>query len=129
MGAKVVMVGLDPDVVDFSDPAYAAFPGLNATVLRDALEKDRQALVSEGFDAVYSFWDTSERAQHKFIEDLENHHPDAVMIGAGVRFNPSLTVLFETLINLVRQHAPQARLCFNSGPYDTAVAVARQTTF
>ena len=37
MAKRVMMVGLEPDVVDFGDPAYAAFPGLNATVLREAL--------------------------------------------------------------------------------------------
>ena len=58
---------------------------------------------------------------------LVKYKPDAVMIGAGVRFNPALTTLFEMLVNLVRDHAPQARLCFNSGPYDTADAVERQT--
>ncbi len=127
MTKTVVMMGLDPTVVDYSDPAYANFPGLNADVLAAALEKDRQALVAKGYEAIWSLWDKSEGAQQKFIEDLLKYKPDAVMIGAGVRFNPALTALFETLVNLVRDHAPQARLCFNSGPYDTADAVERQT--
>ena len=66
------------------------------------------------------------RTGTKFIDDLRTHKPDCVMIGAGVRLNPKLTGLFEQLVNLVRQHAPQSRLCFNSGPYDTAKAVERQ---
>jgi hypothetical protein len=127
MTKTVVMIGLDPKVVDYSDPAYANFPGLNADVLATALEQDRQALVAKGYEAIWSLWDKSENAQDKFIEDLLKYQPDAVMIGAGVRFNPALTVLFEILVNLVRDHAPQARLCFNSGPYDTADAVERQT--
>jgi len=39
------MVGLESDVVDYSDPAYAIFPGINAKLLREALEKDRAAVV------------------------------------------------------------------------------------
>jgi hypothetical protein len=124
MVKHVVMTGLEPDVVDYSDPAYA--PGLDAKVLREALEKDRAALIARGYDAIWSYWDNSEGAEKKFIDNLRTHKPDCVMIGAGVRLNPKLTGLFEQLVNLVRQHAPQARLCFNSGPYDTAKAVERQ---
>ena len=126
MARHVVMVGLEPGVVDYSDPAYAAFTGLNAKVLREALEKDRAALVALGYDAIWSFWDKSEGAETKFIDNLRTHKPDCVMIGAGVRLNPKLTGLFEQLVNLVRRHAPQSRLCFNSGPFDTAKAVERQ---
>ena len=124
---RVVMIGLDPAVVDFADPAYAKFPGLDAGILAAALERDRQALLDRGYEAVYSFWDKSEGAERAVTTDLQRHRPDCVMIGAGVRFNPALTPLFERLVNLVREHAPQARLCFNSGPYDTADAVERQT--
>jgi hypothetical protein len=101
MGKRVVMVGLEPDVVD-----YSQYAGLNAKVLREALEKDRAALVAQGYDG----------AETKFIDNLRTQKPDCVMIGAGVRLNPKLTGLFEQLVNLVRQHAPQSRLCFNSGP-------------
>jgi hypothetical protein len=121
MAKHVVMVGLEPDVVD-----YSQYAGLNAKVLREALEKDRAALVAQGYDAIWSFWDDSEGAETKFIDNLRTQKPDCVMIGAGVRLNPKLTGLFEQLVNLVRQHAPQSRLCFNSGPYDTAKAVQRQ---
>jgi hypothetical protein len=35
------------------------------------------------------------------------------------------TVLFEKLVNIVHDHAPHARLCFNTKPTDTAEAVQR----
>jgi hypothetical protein len=47
------------------------------------------------------------------------------MIGAGVRANPSNLLLFEKLINVVHEHAPQAKICFNTVPSDTADAVKR----
>jgi hypothetical protein len=74
--------------------------------LREALEKDRAALLAKGYDAIWSFWDNSEGAETHFIDNLRTHKPDCVMIGAGVRLNPKLTGLFEQLVNLVRQHAP-----------------------
>jgi hypothetical protein len=126
MANRVVMIGLEPDVVDFSDPAYTAIRGLNAAKLRAALEKDRAALVAQGYDAIWSFWDNGAGAETKFIDALRTHKPDCVMIGAGVRLNPRLTSLFEQLVNLVREHAPQSKFCFNSAPYDTAQAVKRQ---
>jgi hypothetical protein len=55
----------EPDVVDYDDPAYAIFPGLNAKLLREALEKDRAALVAQGYDAIWSFSDQSEGTEMK----------------------------------------------------------------
>src|ERR1035437_8033326 len=43
----------------------------------------------------------------------------------GVRTIPSHFILFERLINVVHEHAPQAKLCFNTKPSDTAEAVQR----
>jgi len=36
-------------------------------------------------------------------------------------------LLFEKLINLVHEHAPGAKICFNTTPADTAEAVQRWT--
>ena len=70
MAKRVVMIGLEPDVVDYGDPAYAAFPGLTAQVLREALEKDRAALAALGYDAIWSLWDKTDGAEAKFIDSL-----------------------------------------------------------
>jgi hypothetical protein len=56
---------------------------------------------------------------------LKQQRFDCILIGAGVRTNPSNFLLFEKLINVVHEHAPQARLCFNILPSDTAAAVRR----
>ena len=47
------------------------------------------------------------------------------MIGAGVRANPSNFILFEKLVNVVHEHAPQAKICFNQMPADIGQAVQR----
>lgn len=51
--------------------------------------------------------------------------PDAVMIGAGVRLEPSLSWLLELLVNAVIEAAPAAKLCFNEDPEAMATAVRR----
>ena len=56
---------------------------------------------------------------------LKQKRFDCILIGAGVRANPSNFLLFEKLINVVHEHAPQAKLCFNTLPSDTAAAVKR----
>ncbi len=47
------------------------------------------------------------------------------MIGAGLREPRERLLLFEKMLNLVHSLAPQARICFNTTPADTAEAVQR----
>ena len=53
---------------------------------------------------------------------------DIVLIGNGVRGNAKFTELFEHLVNVVHQSAPQARLAFNADPPSTLAALRRNTT-
>jgi hypothetical protein len=58
-----------------------------------------------------------------FVRDrLRQKQFDCILIGAGVRTIPKYFILFEKLINVVHEHAPQAKLCFNTKPSDTAEA-------
>ena len=43
----------------------------------------------------------------------------------GIRVPPPQFSLFEKLINVIHKGAPQAKLCFNTNPGDTADAVLR----
>jgi hypothetical protein len=47
------------------------------------------------------------------------------VIGGGIRVPAKSLLLFETLINVVRQAAPGASIAFNTRPEDTADAAAR----
>ena len=69
--------------------------------------------------------DFGETAEAVVRRQLQQERYDCVMIGAGVRKNTNNFILFEKLINVVHEHAPQARLCFNTLPSDTAAAVQR----
>ena len=51
---------------------------------------------------------------------------DVLVIGAGLRVLPPMAQHFERLMNAIREHAPGARLAFNTNPDDTAEAAERQ---
>jgi len=120
---SVLVVGLDPTLIDFSDPGYP--PGMDATKVFAGIKSSEDLLSSLGYDVQTCMTDFGETAEEVVESQLKQKPWDCVMIGAGVRTNPSNFILFEKLINVVHEHAPQARLCFNTLPSDTAAAVKR----
>jgi hypothetical protein len=48
-----------------------------------------------------------------------------VLIGAGVRKDDDQFLVFEMLVNVVHEFAPQARIAFNTGPTDSDSAIQR----
>lgn len=50
---------------------------------------------------------------------------ECVVVGGGLRKDEDQIGLFEQVINLVRRHAPDAAIAFNSTPSDTFDAAAR----
>jgi hypothetical protein len=69
--------------------------------------------------------DLGETAEEVVRDRLSQKQFNCILIGAGVRTIPKYFILFEKLINVVHEHAPQAKLCFNTKPSDTAEAVQR----
>jgi hypothetical protein len=122
---SVLVIGLQPTLIDFSAPDYAAFPGLDAAKVLAALKADEDRLTSLGYDVQVCLTDFGETAEAVVLDHLKRKRFDCVLIGAGVRTIPRNFILFEKLINVVHEHAPQVRLCFNTKPSDTAEAVQR----
>jgi hypothetical protein len=120
---SVLVVGLDPTLIDFSTPGYA--PGMNAAKVLAGIKSSEDELTRLGYSVHTCLTDFGETAEAVVESQLKQKQFDCVMIGAGVRTNPSNLLLFEKLINVVHEHAPQARLCFNQLPSDTAEAVKR----
>jgi hypothetical protein len=122
---KAIMVlGLEPTLLDFSDPALAN-RGIDAATIRAALERDTATLIALGHAAELCLTDTGETAEAVVRARLLDKAFDFVVIGAGIRTVPRYFLLFEKLINVVHEHAPRARICFNTKPDDTAEAVSR----
>lgn len=116
----VLLIGLDPAVVD-----YAKWPGLTPEKLQAALEADARRMDEAGFAAQLCFIDHGETAAATVEAALARTVFDVILIGAGVRTDPAEFRLFEQLINVVHKKAPGARICFNTGPTDSLDAVKR----
>jgi hypothetical protein len=122
---SVLVVGFEPTLLDFSSPEFSAFPGLDAAKVLTALKADEARLKDLGCDVDLCLIDLGETAETVVRDRLRREQFDCILIGAGVRTIPSHFILFERLINLCHAHAPQAKLCFNTNPGDTAEAVQR----
>jgi len=122
---SVLSVGLQPQLINFADPAYAAYPGMTAEKVQGGLDKDIAALNAMGYDAKLCLTDFGETAEAVIRSTLQQKPYDCVVIGAGLRTIDKNFLLFEKVLNVVHEHAPQARICFNTGPFDTAEAVKR----
>jgi hypothetical protein len=122
---NVLLVGLEPHLINFSDPAYAAFPGLTAEKVLGSLNADAAELNELGYDTTLCLVDFGETAEAVLSSQLKSKSFDCGLVGAGVRKIEPNFLLFEKLINIIHQHGPQARICFNTNPADTAEAVQR----
>ena len=121
--ARVLLVGLDPDIVDYTK---SPVPGLTAAKVRAAVESDTVKLETLGYSVKSLYVDDGKTAESVLTDALTTSTYDCIMIGAGLRIVPPYYLLFEKLINIVHRLAPTStKLCFNSNPADTAEAVKR----
>lgn len=115
-----LLIGLDPRVVD-----YDRWPGLTRDKLESAIGADEAKLKDLGRDVFVCFVDRGETAEEVVAEALARRSYDCIVVGAGVRKDDALFLLFEKLINVIHRQAPTAVICFNTGPTDTTAAVQR----
>jgi hypothetical protein len=121
--AHVLLVGLEPDIVDYSK---SPVPGLTAAKVRAAVDADSAKLESLGYSVKSLYVDDGKTAEATLTKALESGAYDCIMIGAGLRIVPPYFLLFEKLINVIHRHVPAStKLCFNTNPTDTADAVQR----
>src|SRR5262245_35306655 len=78
---RVVLVGYDPETVDFSDPALP--PGVNAEKIRAAIEVARQQFAEHGWEADVVLVRPDETAGRTVESRLASKNYDCVVIGAG----------------------------------------------
>jgi hypothetical protein len=122
---SVVIIGLDPSLIDFSSPDFAAFPGLTAEKVSAGITAAEEGLRALGYDARHCLIDFGKTAEAVVTAELQKHRFDCILIGAGVRDVPSDLILFEKLINVIHEQAPDSRICFNTNPSDTLAALRR----
>ena len=113
---NILLVGWPPNVVD-----YDKWPGLTPVKLLAGLERDR--LISLGYEAKLGLIGSADTAGCAVTELLSENAYDCVLVGAGVRTVDDYIFLSEELINHIHRCAPTAKVCFNTGPFDSVDAV------
>jgi hypothetical protein len=120
---RILLVGYDPDAVDFSDPALP--PGMTVEKIRAGIAAALKQLAARGWEADVGFIRPDETAGPTVERLLASTSYDCVVIGAGVRLPPRRVAVFEAVINPVHKAAPDAAIAFNTTPEDSADAAAR----
>jgi len=122
---RVLIIGLDPSLIDFSSAEFTAFPGLNAEKMLAGITAAEADLKTLGYDAEHCLIDFGQTAEVVVTSELQKSQFECILIGAGVRAVPRNFVLFEKLINIVHKLAPNSKVCFNTNPSDTLDAFRR----
>ena len=120
---RVLLVGYDPEAVDYSDPALP--PGMNAAKIFAGVEVALKQMADRGWEAEVCYIRPDRTAGPAVERALAAKPYDCVVIGAGVRLPPKSLTLFEAIVNAIRRAAPAAAIAFNTRPDDTADAAAR----
>jgi len=121
---RILFVGQKPETVDFSDPSLP--PGFDAAKINAGIAAAMVKIEERGWEGD-SCMITPDAAGSAMLRKALGGDPyDCVVIGGGLRLPPQSLFLFETVVNVVHQAAPNATIAFNTRPEDTADAAARQ---
>jgi len=120
MAKRILAIGIEPGSAD-----YSAFPQLTPELVRNYIEAQLLRLRDLGFEVTSCLIDLDETAEAAVTAALRDERFDCIVIGAGLREPKPRLVLFEKVLNLVHRLAPEAAICFNTTPEDTAEAVLR----
>ena len=120
---RVLLVGYDPETVDFSDPALP--PGMTVEKVHAGIAVAMRQFAERGWEADVGYLQPDETAGPTVERQLASKNYDCVVIGAGVRLPPRSLRLFEAVINAIHKGAPGAAIAFNTRPEDSADAAAR----
>src|SRR3954471_8915004 len=102
--ARVLLLGLDPETVDYSDPALPR--GMTAEKVHAGIAVAMKQFAERGWEADVCLISTDETAGPAVECQLAPKSCDCVVIGGGVRLPLSGLQLFEVVINAVRKAAP-----------------------
>ena len=120
---RILLLGLDPETVDFSDPALP--PGMSVEKVHAGIAVATKQFADHGWESDVGYIRPDETAGPAVERQLRSAKYDCVVIGAGVRLPPRNLALLDVVINAVRKAAPDAAIAFNTRPDDSAAAAAR----
>ena len=120
---RVLLVGYDPETVDYSNPALP--PGMNSEKIRAGIVLMLKQMTDRGWEGDLCFIRPDETAGQTVERHLASANYACVVIGAGVRLPPQGLEVFEAVVNAIHRGAPGAAIAFNRRPEDSADAAAR----
>ncbi|OKO86924.1 hypothetical protein [Bradyrhizobium sp. AS23.2] len=120
MAKRVLAIGIEPGNVD-----YSAIPQFTPELVRGYIEAQLLRLRDLGYEVTSCLIDLDATAEASVAAALREASFDCIVIGAGLREPKERLLLFEKVLNLVHRLAPNAAICFNTTPADTAEAVQR----
>jgi hypothetical protein len=121
--SRILLLGLDPETVDFSDPALP--PGMTAEKVHAGIAVALKQFTDRGWESDVGFILPDESAGLTVERQLRSTNYDCVVVGAGLRLPPRNLALFEVVINTIRKVAPGAAIAFNTRPDDSGDAAVR----
>ena len=120
---RILLLGLDPETVDYSDPALP--PGMTAEKVRAGIAVALKGFAEHGWESDVCYIRPDETAGPTVERQLRSTNYDCAVVGGGVRLPPRNLALFEVVINAIRKTAPGVAIAFNTRPDDSADAAAR----
>jgi hypothetical protein len=116
---RVLVIGLDayrvPGPWD-PEPVVAAIAESTARFVEQGIDVENCLIGLDGSDDIEAVVTAALRAGPW----------ECVLVGGGIRKRDDLLELFETIVNLVHQHAPDAAIAFNRTPSDIVEAATRR---
>jgi hypothetical protein len=114
--APVLLIGLDPRKIAGFDPAPVEL----------AIAMGQKRFDDAGIEIDTCLVEIDDAARAIIANALQAKPYGVVVIGGGIRKPDDLVELFEDVIDLIRRHAPQATIAFNTNPITSLDAAKRR---
>lgn len=119
---RVLLIGLEPEAVDTSDPDLP--PGITHEKIAAGIATALATMRERGWHGAFCSLLPDDSAAETIRTTLAERW-DCIVIGAGIRVPSKGLDLFERVINAVHEGAPGTPIAFNTNPENTADAAAR----
>ncbi|MFC0219794.1 hypothetical protein ACFFJ7_15470 [Pseudochelatococcus lubricantis] len=110
----ILVIGYDPDSVDYSDPGTPA--GLDKEKVWAGTLESLKRIRDYGWQATQCMVKPDRTAADIVSQALSATRYDCIVIGGGVRLSHKSVPVFEIIVDTVRRLAPGIPLAFNEGP-------------
>ena len=114
--APVLLIGLDPRTI----------PGFDPAPVEIAIAMGHKRFVEAGIEVDTCLVEIGAAARTIIANALQAKPYGVVVVGGGIRKPDELVELFEDVIDLIRRHAPQAAIAFNTNPVTSLDAAIRR---